>query len=169
MRTFSIIAFAAATCCALPAIAAPSASDVLDANKAASGGAVWDHAGMLALDYAYSGQGLTGATHTTFDLDGKGVIDSYAIGPTAGANGFDGTNAWEKEQSGIVSDQKGGDALQLAFNEAYRDGNLWWRAGWGGAEVAGKAMTAHVEVNHGWSVLSIRTVGSAGLETKTPK
>jgi hypothetical protein len=117
-----------------PASAGPA--DILAANKVASGGSAWDHPGALALDYAYAGQGLTGSTHTRFKLAGNGFVDSYTIGPQSGANGFDGANAWVQDPSGIVSDQKGGDVLQLAFNEAYRDGNLWWRADFGGARLA---------------------------------
>ena len=123
-----VIGFAAG-----PAMTAPA--DILAANKAASGGSAWDQPGTLALDYAYAGQGLTGSTHTRFDLAGNGFVDSFTIGPQSGANGFDGANTWVQEPSGIVSDQKGGDVLQLAFNEAYRDANLWWRADFGGARV----------------------------------
>jgi hypothetical protein len=112
-----------------------SPADVVRTNQAAAGDRAWLRAGTLALDWSYSGQGLTGTMHTQFDLAGKGFWDSYEIGPTAGANGFDGTNAWQQEQSGVVSDQKAGDALPLAFNEAYRDANLWWRNDRGGARI----------------------------------
>lgn len=113
--------------------AAPS--DLLAANKAAMGGAAWDRSGALALDYDYVGQGLTGKTSTLYDIAGRGFVDRFAIGPQSGASGFDGANAWQQEPSGLVSDQKGEDVLPLAFNEAYRDGNLWWRAGFGGAGI----------------------------------
>jgi hypothetical protein len=115
--------------------------DVLAANAAASGGKAWLVPGTLDLDYAYAGQGLTGTVHTRYDLAGRGFVDTYVTGPQAGASGFDGANAWEKEQSGIVSDQKGGDMLPLAFNEAYRDGNLWWRKDRGGASIVDKGET----------------------------
>jgi hypothetical protein len=118
-----------------------SSAEVLKTNQTVTGDRAWLRAGTLALDWSYSGQGLTGAMHTQFDLAGKGFRDSYEIGPTAGANGFDGANAWQQEQSGIVSDQKGGDVLPLAFNEAYRDVNLWWRNDNGGARIDDEGRT----------------------------
>jgi len=121
--------------------------DVLAANAAASGAAAWDRPGTFDLDYAYSGQGLTGTVRTRYDLFGKGFVDTYVTGPQAGASGFDGTNAWEKEPSGIASDQKGGDTLPLAFNEAYRDGNLWWRRDRGGASIADKGETTEKDAS----------------------
>jgi hypothetical protein len=90
---------------------------------------------MLVLDYSYFGQGLTGTSSTQFDLTGQGFKDHSETGPTSSAIGFDGTNAWEQDQSGVVSDQKAGDVLQLAFNEAYRDANLWWRSDYAGARI----------------------------------
>src|SRR5579862_1658588 len=129
----SIMAASALTLSTVVAFALPA--NVLKANQTAAGDRAWQRAGTLALDWSYSGQGLTGAMHTQFDLAGQGFRDSYEIGPTAGANGFDGANAWQQEQSGIVSDQKGGDGVPLAFNEAYRDGNLWWRNDRGGARI----------------------------------
>jgi hypothetical protein len=143
-----------------PAMAAPA--NILAANKAASGGPAWDHPGTLALDYAYVGQGLTGSTHTHFDLAGQGFVDRYATGPQSGANGFDGANAWVEEPSGLVSDQKGGDVLQLAFNEAYRDGNLWWHADFGGARVT-EGVPA-IENGRRYDVLSVEPRGGKAFQ-----
>ena len=129
----SIMVATVLTLSTAPAFATPA--EVLKANQTATGGRAWVRSSTLALDWSYSGQGLAGAMHTQFDLSGRGFKDSYEIGPTSGANGFDGTTAWQLEQSGIVSDQKGGDILPLAFNEAYRDANLWWRADRAGARI----------------------------------
>lgn len=129
------ISLAIALSAVLPIAAQAGPSDILAANKHAMGGTAWDRSGTLALDYAYVGQGLAGTTSTRYDMTGRAFVDRFAIGPQSGDNGFDGAKAWVQEPSGLVSDQKGGDALPLAFNEAYRDGNLWWRAGFGGAEI----------------------------------
>jgi hypothetical protein len=37
--------------------------------------------------------------------------------------------------SGAVTPQAGGDARELAINEAYRNANLWWRSDRGGATI----------------------------------
>ncbi len=120
---------------ALPACAAPTIADILAANKTASAGAAWDDKPTLQIDYDYSGQGLTGTSATLEDVQRGSFVDSYAIGPNSGASGFDGARAWEKEPSGTVTQQSGGDVLPLAINEAYRNQNLWWRPDFGGADV----------------------------------
>lgn len=129
MRTiFAILATSG-----LLAQAAPDSHALLDANHHAMGD--WRGKATLTLDYAYSGQGMTGTTHTTLDA-GRGLfVDSYAIGPDAGANGFDGHHVWLKEPSGTVTEQGGGDMIALAVNESYRDRNAWWAPDFGGAAI----------------------------------
>jgi hypothetical protein len=122
------------TCLAAPAFGAP-ADDILSFNKAAMGGVAWDKKVTLKLDYAYSGQGLTGTTSSLEDLKRGTFVDSYNIPPTAGASGWDGKKAWEKEPSGTVTDQSGGDVIPLAITEAYQDQNLWWQPDRGGAQI----------------------------------
>ncbi|WP_266158093.1 aspartyl protease family protein [Dyella silvatica] len=118
-----------------PSYAADDVNAVLSANRAAMGGDAWN--GKMTLDshYRYVGQGLTGSTASLVDLQRGAFVDSYRIGPTTGANGYDGLRAWEKESSGTVTDQAGGDTLQLAINESYRDRNLWWRSDRGNASI----------------------------------
>jgi hypothetical protein len=115
-------------------VLAASPDDILAANKAAMGS--WDDKMTLKLDYAYSGQGLTGTTSSLEDLRRGAFVDAFDIAPTSGASGYDGEKAWEKEQSGTVTEQAGGDVLPLAVTEAYLDRNLWWRADRGGARIA---------------------------------
>ncbi|HWA03805.1 MAG TPA: aspartyl protease family protein [Rhizomicrobium sp.] len=117
---------------AAPAFAAPPGG-ILDANRRAMGD--WSGKETLKLEYAYSGQGLTGTSSSLEDLRSGAFVDSYDIPPAHGASGFDGTAAWEKEPSGTVTDQAGGDVVPLAISESYLDRNLWWRADRGGASV----------------------------------
>lgn len=119
---------------AVPASAA-SVDDVLAANRAAMGGDAWTGKAALKETFAYQGQGLTGVTTSTFDLADGRFVDTYKLGPIAGAQGFDGAHAWAKEPSGSVTAQDGGEMLPLAFNEAYRNANLWWRPDHGGATI----------------------------------
>ena len=135
MRKTYLAVILAALVAQVPAYAATQVADILAANHAASGGAAWNGKFALQSDYAYSGQGLTGMTSSLADLQHGAFVDSYRIGPTNGASGFDGTHAWEKEQSGTVTTQEGGDVRQLAVNEAFRDQNSWWRADRGGAQI----------------------------------
>jgi len=120
-----------------PVLAAPSIAGILSASKTASGGSAWDNKATLGADYIYSGQGLVGTTHALIDLKNGRSVSVYAVGPANGANGFDGTNAWQKDTSGTVTLQQGGNALELAANEAYRNARKWWSADRGGALIVG--------------------------------
>jgi hypothetical protein len=126
--------------CSLLSVAAVATAqqgpDVLKENRAASGADAWPAATTLSVEYAYSGQGMTGTIASTFDARDGDFVDSYAIGPTTGANGFDGNSAWTRDMSGAVTPEAGGDLRALAVNEAYRNANLWWRADRGGASVS---------------------------------
>lgn len=111
---------------------AASPAEILAANKAATG--TPDKA-SLRIDYAYSGQGMTGKVVSTDDLRNGNWTDDAAIGPATQAQGFDGTHAWARDPSGSVTLQDGGAMRQISVNEAYRRANMWWRPGFGGAAV----------------------------------
>jgi PDZ domain/Aspartyl protease len=78
---------------------------------------------------------MTGTVKTAIDTRVAAFVDEYAIGPTTGGDGFDGTTAWQRDMSGVVVPEAGGDARQIAVNEAYRDANSWWRSDRGGAVI----------------------------------
>jgi hypothetical protein len=132
-KTFAFTAFSLLA--AAPAFAAPSTDDILAANKAATAGPVWDGKAAMKIEYAYSGQGLTGTTDSLQDLRSGHFVDSFDLGAVTGAAGFDGTHGWARDQSGTITSQDGGDALAAAADEAYRNANLWWNADHGGAAI----------------------------------
>ncbi|MGD0141811.1 MAG: aspartyl protease family protein [Rhizomicrobium sp.] len=135
LTALSICALAASVSYTTLATAAPSVSEVLDANQHATGGSAWDGKAALKADFAYSGQGMTGKVTSVDDLKNGYWVDSFAIGPAGGANGFDGVHSWAKDASGTVTLQDGGEQLPLAINEGYRRANILWRADRGGAVV----------------------------------
>ncbi|HEY8948757.1 MAG TPA: PDZ domain-containing protein [Rhizomicrobium sp.] len=114
------------------ALAAPSVSEVLAANKAAMGAAAQP---TTKIEYAYSGQGMTGKVTSLNDLKSGMWVDVAVIGPAGETQGFDGVHAWGKDPSGAVTQQDGGDNRALAVNEGYRRANLWWQPGYGGAAI----------------------------------
>jgi hypothetical protein len=140
---------------ATPALAAPA--DVLDANRDATAGNAWSGKQALDSDYAYAGQGLTGTAHARADVQKGWWADSFDIGPATGANGFDGQHAWEKDQSGTVTIQDGGDQRALAVNDGYRRANMWWRADRGGAVVVDDG-----DKSEGGNTYHVLTVTPAG-------
>jgi hypothetical protein len=145
-----------------PAFAAPSADEVLRANRAATGGDAWNGKVTLKVAYTYSGQGLTGTSSSLEDLQRGAFVDAYDIPPTAGASGYDGTKAWEKEPSGTVTDQAGGDVIPLAISEAYQDQNLWWRPDHGGAEIVSNGQKT--DGGNSYDVLTVTPKGGTPLE-----
>ncbi len=150
----SLLALAVLAAFAMQApVRAADAADILAANRTASGGSAWDGKASLQIDYTYAGQGLTGTTTSLQDLRRGAFVDSYRIGPTSGANGYDGSAAWLREPSGTVTFESGGDTLQLAVNEAYRDRNLWWRSDRGGASIEGPVRKS--ADGHDYDVLTV--------------
>jgi hypothetical protein len=143
---------------AAPAVASPQT--VLDAAKAASGD--WSGKIGLELDYAYAGQGLTGTMRSVDDLKGGAFVDSYVIGPTSGATGFDGSHVWLREPSGTVTPQEGGDMVPLAVNESYRNRNLWWSPDRGGATIIDAGQKT--ENGRSFAVLAITPRGGKSFE-----
>src|SRR5579871_3527294 len=134
LKMSRLIAFLVLACAALPASAA-DVDGILAANRAAMGGDAWAGKTVLKEVFAYTGQGLTGETTSTFDLTDGRFVDTYNLGAVSGAQGFDGMHAWAKDPSGSVTVQDGGETLPLAVNEAYRNANLWWRRDHGNAAI----------------------------------
>jgi hypothetical protein len=105
---------------------------LLDVHRSAIGAG---RAGTLTARYAYSGQGLSGATTVTADRrTGMFVTDTIA-GPSHSVIGYDGKTPWMADTSGYHSAQTGGDKRALAVNEAYRRAELWTRPDRGGAAI----------------------------------
>ncbi len=151
------------------ALAAPSVAEILSANKAASGGSAWESKITLSTDADYSGQGMTGTTHTLVDLKSGRSEADFKIGPASGANGFDGTNAWQKDTSGTITLQQGGDAIALAINDAYRSSAKWWLADHDGAQIVSNGEKTETGVTY--DVLTVTPKGGkafdAWFSTKT--
>ena len=151
MRTLlTVIAVAALS--SMPAFGATPAQ-ILDANHVASGGNAWSDNAAVRLEYDYAGQGMVGTAGGSADLTDGRFEQDYLIGPLKGGNGFDGTHVWSKDNSGIVTMQEGGDAVQLAINTAYRNANLWWTDNRGGADI--KSAGVKRESNASYDVLTV--------------
>lgn len=165
--TFAIFALAALTASA-PALAAPSAADILSANAKAAGQAALNGKATIKTATAFQGMGMTGTTQSLTDLKTGHYVDSFHIGPATGANGFNGKNAWAKDSSGTVTLQQGGEQRELAVNEAYRRANLWWQPDRGGATITAAEKT---EDGKTYDVLNVTPKGGknfdAWFDTKT--
>ena len=141
---------------------AQDAANVLAVVRAASGSAASRSAATVELDYAYSGQGLTGQVRSVFDAETGDFIDISDVGPVSQTTGFDGATAWMKDPSGAVTPEAGGDTRQLAVNEAYRNANLWWRPGAGGASLTFEGRRA--EGASAYDIVTVAPVGGKRFE-----
>ena len=167
------------------AYAAADPSAVLNAYRAASGGDAWNGKAVVKTTAKIAGQGLDGSGTFIIDLRNGNFVQHYTLGPASGAQGFDGTDAWQQGPNGDVNLEKGGDALPVAVSQAYQNANLWWRPGFGGASVVsggvkrcagsrcdvltiipqgGKAFDAWFDAK---THLLVRTVGKQGAQTVT--
>jgi hypothetical protein len=106
---------------------------ILEANRAAT--AVAGSPAAARIVYAFDGAGLKGKATAYVDLRDGRFVDALDAGPATGMEGYDGVHAWEKDISGTVTLQDGGDQRALAVNDAYRRANAWWRADRGGATI----------------------------------
>ena len=141
---------------------AATPAEILDANRAASGGVAWNGKAAVRVQYDYVGQGLTGKAGGTSDLRDGRFEQDFVVGPQKGANGFDGKQVWNKDNSGIVTLQEGADAIPLAVNNAYRNANLWWRADRAGADI--KLAGEKSEAGASFDVLTITPNGGAPFD-----
>lgn len=137
-------------------------ASVLQAYRAAAGGDAWQGKSTLRMVYAYQGNGLSGVVSSTTDTRNGYYVDTYQADPTSNASGFDGKLPWMRDQSGTVTPQEGGDRIQLAVNEAYRNANSWWRADQGGAEVSD--LGVRQEGERSYAVLNIFPKGGKPFE-----
>jgi hypothetical protein len=156
-KTLFVAALAISVSCPTLVLAAPSGGEILDAYKTATGGNAWDSKITLSADATVVGYGLTGTAHTVADLKNGRSVSEFKMGPASGANGFDGRIPWQKDLSGTVTLQQGGDAQVLAINDAYRTSGEWWQPDRGGA-----AIVDHGEKTEGGATYEVLTITPKG-------
>jgi len=112
----------------LPAAAAvpQCAQDVLAKSKQAMGGSAWDAIRSTYSKAKITTSGLTGEADSRQDnLTGK-YVGQYKLGPSSGADGFDGKQVWSKDSSGQPRPEGAENARQGAADEAYRAVMGYW-------------------------------------------
>ena len=139
---------------------AATPDEILAANRAATGGDAAKGRAAVVTQYNVVGNGLTGTADGIGDLADGRFEQAFDVGVQKGANGFDGTRVWNKDNAGIVTLQEAGDAIPLAINNAYRTANLWWRPDHGGA-----AITLDPPKTDGGSTYDVLTVVPKGGKT----
>ncbi len=104
----------------------PSASRILADYKTATGGAAWDALKSFVTTATVSTGGLTGKDTTTVDVLTGRYHDEYTVGPSTGADGFDGTKAWNQDSDGIARYVQSEDDRKSAIANAYQNTFAYW-------------------------------------------
>ncbi|HYA95088.1 MAG TPA: aspartyl protease family protein, partial [Terriglobales bacterium] len=124
-RIFAALFVALVTC--LPAAAAPPCAEkILAQAKQAMGGDAWDAIRTTHSQGKLATSGLSGPAESWEDnLTGR-YLEKYQLGPSSGAEGFDGKQVWSQDSSGEPRAEGGENARQAAADEAYRSAMGYW-------------------------------------------
>jgi hypothetical protein len=139
LRLFAVAAGLVAAAVFSPGVRALAAGGDVDTILRASGAAMRVDAAPKIHTLRLRGKvviaGVNGTADGWEDLrDGR--FAQYAdAGPVGGAQGFDGTHAWNRDTSGVVWDDAGAQARYGALDQAYLARYLLWAPGRGGAAV----------------------------------
>jgi len=106
--------------------AQPNAKDILAKTKQATGGDAWNGIRTSHSVGKLSTSGLTGKGESWDHLLTGRHLDRYELGPSSGAEGFDGKVVWSQDTSKQVREEGGADAVEAAVNEAYRRSLSYW-------------------------------------------
>ena len=94
--------------------------------EAGEGGSAWDTVRTTYSAGKLTTSGLTGQAEAWEDnLTGR-YLEKYKLGPTSGADGFDGKQVWSQDASGEPRAEGAENARQGAADEAYRDAMAYW-------------------------------------------
>jgi len=127
MRNQVLAALLAALVSCLSAAAAPQcAQEILAKAKQATGGDAWEAIHSTYSKGNLTTSGLTGQGESWEDnLTGR-YVEKYQLGPSSGAEGFDGKLVWSQDSSGEPRSEGGENARQGAIDEAYRNAMAYW-------------------------------------------
>lgn len=118
---FTLLSLAIASTCH-----ASDAVGIFARAKTASGGARWDTVQSWHGDGTASTGGMNGAFHITVDARTGRSVDSYQIGPLAGADGYDGTQTWQRDPGGEIAALDAPEAVRRAHNDAWVNAHGYW-------------------------------------------
>src|SRR5690349_1119779 len=95
----------------LAASAQPTAKEILTKAKQVTGGEAWNAIRTSRSQGKLSTSGLTGKGESWDDVLTGRHVDRYELGPSSGAEGFDGRIVWSQDTAKQVREEGGADAL----------------------------------------------------------
>jgi hypothetical protein len=138
-RTTLALSIALFTLAAGKAPAAPleggQIAKLLNQSRTALGGAALDRAGVMSVEAKVTAGGLTGTSQSWGEIGGVRFAESYNTPPLAGGDGYDGTNVWNRDGSGLVWVDGGQSGRVQEIAQAFASNYELWTANHGGATV----------------------------------
>ncbi len=123
---FAIAACSSWTSAQNAATPRPDPIAILNAAKAASGGAAWNALRTQHSNVSISTAGVKGTAERWSDIYSGRSLIKYSVGPVSGAAGYDGKVAWSQDAAGQSRTESAAVARELAVNAAYRDKLAFW-------------------------------------------
>ncbi len=124
LRLLKILVLAFA--CTAAATAADDAAAVLARAKAAAGGSHWDSVAVVHLQGTIDATGLKGQFAQWQRTRDGAYVSRFTLGPTSGAEGYDGTAVWSQDGSGEVTRAGSRGAHDEAVMQAYLAALAYW-------------------------------------------
>lgn len=135
---------------------------VLNAAKAASGGAAWDEVVGLRSELEIGAGGMQGTAQQLEDLRRGRLVSRFTLGPLSGATGDDGTSAWEQDSSGQSHTIDAGDERLRALNDRYlRARGYWYPERWAATF---EALGTRTEGERSFDVVRVIPEGTRAIE-----
>lgn len=110
---------------ALPASAADDVAKLLKRAQEAAGGAAFEQVQALAYEGRIVHNGKTGTVTGSEDLIAGRSVLRFALGPTRGGEGYDGSSAWALGPGGELRIASSPAALEAAANQAWLTARAW--------------------------------------------
>ncbi len=137
--TLALLAVLLSAALARAAAASPDENKIsalLAESRKALGGDALDRAGVVETDAKLSVGGLTGTGRSWGEIGGVRFAESYSTPPLEGRDGYDGTNAWDGDGTGLVWVDGGQSGRSSEIDEAFASDYTLWSAAQGDAKIA---------------------------------
>ena len=157
-RTLGEFAIALALAAGPPlATQAATPADPVDrlvaASRAALGGAALERVKTLELHGTVAFGGMSGSGTSWLEIGGARLAESFDTPPLRGGDGYDGTDAWNSDGSGLVWVDGGQAGRAQEISEAFAGNFALWGPNRGGAAVTFAGVKQNA--GHGYDVLKI--------------
>jgi hypothetical protein len=98
----------------------PDPNKIIEASKAASGGANWDRIRFWHETGTLSAGGIEGTYESWFDLSNIHGAQAYVLGPSKGSQGWNGKESWSTDSSDQVRVETGRESIASAVKGFYQ-------------------------------------------------